>query len=162
MSTRILTKPGSVSIGSAIGGLRPYLTRKRILAAIAVVAIAALAVIISSLRARTAVSVTTAPVVSQTLVQTVSASGTVTPQNTVSIGTQVSGTIASLYVDYNSRVHKGEVLARIDPSTLQAQLSQAEASLAQARAQASAASQNAVGAQAGASAHGRAHCGGRR
>ncbi|HEY8312618.1 MAG TPA: efflux RND transporter periplasmic adaptor subunit [Candidatus Baltobacteraceae bacterium] len=152
MSARILSTPGPVSIESVIGRVRPHLTRKRILAGIAIIAIASLAIVVSALRARTAAPTTTAPVVSQTLVQTVSASGTVTPQNTISVGTQVSGTIASLYVDYNSKVHKGEVLAKIDPSTLQAQLSQAEASLAQARAQAAAASQNAVGAQAGASA----------
>ncbi len=61
------------------------------------------------------------------LAQSVTASGTVNPQDTVSVGTQVSGTINALYVDFNSKVKKGQVLARLDPSQLQAQLQQAQA-----------------------------------
>jgi HlyD family secretion protein len=83
------------------------------------------------------------------LTQTVTASGTVNPQNTVSVGTQVSGTISAIYVDYNSKVHKGEVLAQLDTSQLQAQLAQAQANLQQAQAQAAAQAQTAGGAQAG-------------
>ena len=90
----------------------------------------------------------TQPVVRQDLTQTVTASGTVNPQNTVNVGTQVSGTIQSLSVDFNSKVKKGQILARLDPSQLQAQLAQAQATLAQAQAQASAQSQTAGGAQA--------------
>ena len=63
------------------------------------------------------------------------ASGTVNPQNLISVGTQVSGTIASIDVDFNSKVRKGQVLARLDPSTFEAQLAQAQAALAQAQAQ---------------------------
>ena len=70
-----------------------------------------------------------------TLVQTVTASGTVNPQDTVSVGTQISGTIDELDVDYNSRVHVGQVLAKIDPSSFQAAVNQAQAQLAQAQAQ---------------------------
>jgi HlyD family secretion protein len=80
------------------------------------------------------------------LTQGVAASGTVNPQDTVSVGTQVSGTIQSLYVDFNSRVHTGQLLAKIDPSQFQAQLDQANAALAQARAQAAASGQTATGA----------------
>ncbi len=90
----------------------------------------------------------TQPVVQQDLTQTVTASGTVNPQDTVNVGTQVSGTINAIYVDYNSKVHKGQVLAELDTSQLQAQLAQAQASLSQAQAQAAAQSQNAQGAQA--------------
>lgn len=90
-----------------------------------------------------------APVTQTTLVASVTASGTVNPQNLVSVGTQVSGTIASIDVDYNSKVKRGEVLARIDPSTFQAQLAQAQAALAQAQAQVSQASAGASGASAG-------------
>lgn len=88
-------------------------------------------------------------VAQQDLTQSVTASGTVNPQNTVSVGTQASGTISAIYVDYNSKVTKGEVLARIDPSQMQAQLDQAQANLAQAQAQAQAQSENAAGAQSG-------------
>jgi HlyD family secretion protein len=101
------------------------------------------------LRSRTATTFVTAPVTQTTLVSSVTASGTVNPQNLVSVGTQVSGTIASLYVDYNSRVHEGQVLARLDPSTFVAQLAQAQASLAQARAQLSQAAATANGAASG-------------
>lgn len=91
----------------------------------------------------------TQPVVQQDLTQTVTASGTVNPQNTVNVGTQVSGTISAIYVDYNSKVHKGQVLAQLDTSQLQAQLAQAQAGLQQAQAQAAAQSQTAGGAQSG-------------
>jgi HlyD family secretion protein len=70
-----------------------------------------------------------------TLVQTVSASGTVNPQNTISVGTQISGTLSELDVDYNSRVHVGQVLGKIDPSTFQAAVDQSQAQLAQAQGQ---------------------------
>jgi len=103
------------------------------------------------LHARTREQLVTAPVVAQTLVQSVTASGTVNPQNLVSVGTQVSGTIASIYVDYNSRVKRGQVLARLDPSTLAAQLQQARAALAQAQAQVAQSADAANGAASGVS-----------
>ncbi len=89
----------------------------------------------------------TQPVVTQDLTQSVTASGTVNPQDTITVGTQVSGTIDAIYVDYNSKVRKGQVLAKLDTSQLQAQLQQAQASLAQAQAQAAAQQQTAGGAQ---------------
>jgi HlyD family secretion protein len=99
-------------------------------------------------RARTGPSYQTQPIVRQTLTESVTASGTVNPQNTVNVGTQVSGTISAIYVDYNSKVRQGEVLARLDAGQLQAQVDQAQAQLAQAQAQAGAQSQNAAGVQA--------------
>jgi HlyD family secretion protein len=53
---------------------------------------------------------------------------------TVQVGTQVSGTIASLHADFNSRVRKGQVIARLDPSLLQAQVDQAEATVVRLQA----------------------------
>ncbi len=103
------------------------------------------------LGARARDQLVTAPVVTQTLVQSVTASGTVNPQNLVSVGTQVSGTIASIYVDYNSRVRRGQVLARLDPSTLEAQLQQARAAVAQAQAQVAQSAATANGAASGVS-----------
>lgn len=97
-------------------------------------------------RAKSRVSYVTAPATQATLVQTVTASGVVNPQNNISVGTQVSGTISEIDVDYNSKVKKGQILARLDPSTLQAQLDQARAALAQAQAQVSAADANYSGA----------------
>jgi HlyD family secretion protein len=68
-------------------------------------------------------------------VQTVvSATGTASAVTTVSVGSQVSGTILHIYVDFNSPVKQGQVIARIDPTFLQAAVSEAEASLEKARA----------------------------
>ncbi|KUG22804.1 macrolide-specific efflux protein maca [hydrocarbon metagenome] len=64
----------------------------------------------------------------------VTATGTVNAVTTVSVGTQVSGTIKRLMVDYNSPVKKGQLLAQIDPSTVQAQVDQASANLWSAKA----------------------------
>jgi HlyD family secretion protein len=57
----------------------------------------------------------------------VEVTGTVNPVVAVQVGSQVSGTIATLSADFNSRVHKGEVIARIDPSLLNGALQQAVA-----------------------------------
>ncbi len=64
----------------------------------------------------------------------VTATGTVNAVTTVSVGTQVSGTIKRLFVDYNSHVKQGQLLAQIDSSTFQAQVDQARANLLSAKA----------------------------
>lgn len=61
--------------------------------------------------------------------QVVTATGEIQPVNTVSVGSQVSGTIDALYVDYNSKVKKGDLLLTIEPSVLQASVDEAKASL---------------------------------
>jgi HlyD family secretion protein len=66
--------------------------------------------------------------------QTVTATGTLNAVITVLVGTQVSGTIQKLYVDYNSIVKKGQLLAQIDPSLFQAQVDQQRANLLAAKA----------------------------
>jgi HlyD family secretion protein len=63
----------------------------------------------------------------------VSATGTLNAVTTVQVGSQVSGTIAALYVDFNDRVHKNQVLAQLDPTFLKAQASQNEADLERAK-----------------------------
>ncbi len=68
------------------------------------------------------------------LTATVTATGTLNPVVNVTVGSQVSGRISKLYVDYNSPVTKGEVLAEIDPATYQAAMEQAGADLANANA----------------------------
>ena len=67
--------------------------------------------------------------------QTVTATGEIMPLNTVNVGSQVSGTIEELYVDYNSQVKKGDVLLKIEPSVLQASVDEAKASLDSAKSQ---------------------------
>lgn len=65
---------------------------------------------------------------------TVTATGTIQPVDTVAVGTQVSGTIKSVFVDFNSPVKKGQLLAQLDKSVLLAQQDQFEANLSQATA----------------------------
>jgi HlyD family secretion protein len=69
---------------------------------------------------------------------TIQETGTVNPVDEVDVGTQVSGTISQLFVDYNSIVHQGEVMAKLNPTSFQAAANQANATLAQMRAQAAA------------------------
>jgi len=64
---------------------------------------------------------------------TVSSTGTLNPVTSVQVGTQVSGQIQQLFVDFNSPVKKGELIARIDPETFTYRLRQAEADLESAR-----------------------------
>lgn len=64
-----------------------------------------------------------------TLVEQVEASGTINPVTQTSVGTQVSGRVEQLYVDYNSQVKKGQLLAVIDPSTYESNVKQQEANL---------------------------------
>jgi HlyD family secretion protein len=68
--------------------------------------------------------------------QIVSATGEIQPVNTVNVGSQVSGTIDNIYVDYNSKVKKGDLLLTIEPSVLEAQVREAEASLTSAQSRA--------------------------
>ncbi len=79
----------------------------------------------------------------------VEATGTINAVITVQVGSQVSGTIAKLNADFNSRVHKGEVVALIDPALFQGALLQATADLENAKANLKAAQANLEKAKAG-------------
>ncbi len=77
-----------------------------------------------------------------TITQVVEASGTINPVNTVSVGSTVSGLMKEIFVDYNSEVQKGQLLAQIDPANFQAsvdqnlaQINNAEANLAKLNAE---------------------------
>jgi HlyD family secretion protein len=85
----------------------------------------------------------TKPVAYADISSTIEETGTVNPVNEVQVGTQVSGTINSLEVDYNSIVHKGQILATLDPTSLQATALQVHGTLAAAQSNASAASSTA-------------------
>ena len=76
----------------------------------------------------------TKPVTQEMITQYVEASGTIKPINTIEVGTQVSGTVAKIYVDYNSVVKKGDLLAELDPSLFQANVDQSNAKLSNAKA----------------------------
>ena len=83
----------------------------------------------------------TAPVERGDIRMAISATGTLSAISTVDVGSQISGQVTQVLVDFNAHVRKGEVLARIDPSTYEAQIAQgtaaarsAQASLASAQA----------------------------
>lgn len=68
------------------------------------------------------------------IVQVVQATGTINAVTTVQVGSQVSGRIAEIYVDFNSKVKKDQIIAKIDPSLFETRLLQAEADLQNALA----------------------------
>jgi HlyD family secretion protein len=73
--------------------------------------------------------VTTAVVTRGNVVATVEATGTLEAVTTVEVGTQLSGTLKSLGADFNSRVRKGQVIARLDPSLFETQVAQERATV---------------------------------
>jgi HlyD family secretion protein len=76
----------------------------------------------------------TAPIERGTIVSTVAATGNLSAVTTVQVGTQVSGTIQKLYVDFNSRVKKGQAIAEIDPSLFNASVEQSQGNYLSAEA----------------------------
>jgi HlyD family secretion protein len=81
------------------------------------------------------ISIETAKVGIGTISNTVTATGTLEAIKTVEVGTQVSGVIEKIYVDFNSQVKKGQLLAQLDETPLLAQLDQSKSSVDQAEAQ---------------------------
>ena len=72
----------------------------------------------------------TAKVAPANLMTSVTATGTIEPVTSVTVGTQVSGIVSKLYVDYNSVVKKGQVIAELDKTNLVSQLNASKATLA--------------------------------
>lgn len=77
----------------------------------------------------------THPITVGNITESITASGTINPLSTISIGTQASGRIAQIYVDYNSEVQEGQLLALIDQDNAKASVAQREAALEIAKAQ---------------------------
>jgi HlyD family secretion protein len=90
----------------------------------------------------------TAPVQRGDIRDVVQATGNIDAVTTVQVGSQVSGTISALYADFNTKVHKGQVIAQIEPSLFQGALLQAQADLQNARATLAAAKAEMAKAQA--------------
>src|SRR5206468_8957084 len=76
----------------------------------------------------------TSPITRGDIIDTVGATGTLQAVTTVQVGSQVSGTIQYLGADFNSIVHKGQVVAKLEPSLFQTQVEQARANLTRAKA----------------------------
>jgi HlyD family secretion protein len=108
------------------------INRKWLIFAVVVISIGVLAVL--GLNRNSQVQNFTAKVERGDVNDVVEATGTINAIITVQVGSQVSGTIAKLFVDFNSRVHKGEVVALIDPALFQGALQQAKADLENAKA----------------------------
>lgn len=106
---------------------------KFLVAVIVSVAVAA-PLTVRALRHVTHLRVATAQVTDGPIVRRITATGTLQAVTTVQVGAQVSGTIASLGADFNTIVHPGQVLARIDPALFRAAYEQATASLQAATA----------------------------
>lgn len=108
--------------------------RKKIYIAVAVVAIAGIAAwLLTGGEKKSDVTYNTARVEKTDITTSVTATGTLEPVTNVTVGTQVSGIVAHLYVDYNSTVKKGQVIAELDKSNLMSELESAKAQLASAQ-----------------------------
>ena len=116
---------------------RPPWKRPALWIGIALLAAAAIGVTAwqSSRRAAAAPSYVTEPVQRATLSVTVSADGTLQPTRSVSIGSELSGTVSRVLVDVNDRVKKGQVLVELDTAKLRDQVTRSRAALATAQAQ---------------------------
>src|SRR5215470_11150642 len=109
------------------------LTKQKTL--IAVLILAGVAVFAAfELKGKGPVQYYTAKVEEGEIKQVVEATGTINAVITVQVGSQVSGAISKLHVDFNSHVKKGQVIAQIDPALFQGAMSQAKADLANAKA----------------------------
>lgn len=95
----------------------------------ALVAIVVIGGTITSSAIKNRVHYETTPISQCTITQVVEASGTINPVNTVSVGSTVSGLIKAIYVDYNSVVKKGQLLAQIDPANFEAAVQQNQAQI---------------------------------
>ena len=114
-------------------GSRPY--RWALVGIVATVAIGAIVAIAVIARDENHLQVQTADVTSGPIARRILVSGTLEPARMVEVGSQVSGTIASLPVDFSSRVKAGQVIARLDPALFETRLAEAEAGLARAQAE---------------------------
>src|SRR5437763_6913865 len=94
---------------------------------------------LQSLRGPVGIRVTSAPVTIGDIVRRIVVTGVLQPVTTVDVGTEVSGTVQEIDVDFNSIVRSGQVLLRLDGAAVQAALDEARATLTQARADAEAA-----------------------
>lgn len=112
---------------------RPY--RWALAGIVAAVAIGAIVAIVAIAREGNHLQVQTADVTSGSIARRVLVSGTIEPARMVEVGSQVSGTIASLPVDFSSPVKAGQVIARLDPASFETSLTEAEAGLAGAQAE---------------------------
>ena len=103
---------------------------------VAIVIVVAIAVwALSGGKKEQQISFDTAAVAPANIMNSITATGTIEPVTSVTVGTQVSGIVSKLYVDYNSVVKKGQVIAELDKTNLMSQLNTAKTQLATAQSQ---------------------------
>lgn len=100
-----------------------------------IIVVAVAAYLLSGGKKKEEVNFKTEKVAKVNILNSVTATGTIEPVNEVTVGTQVSGIVSKLYVDYNSVVKKGQVIAELDKSNLMSQLNTAKSQLSQAQAE---------------------------
>lgn len=112
------------------------MNKKKTLVIAAVAAIATLAVwLLSGGKKEEKITFDTAAVAPANIMNSITATGTIEPVTSVTVGTQVSGIVSKLFVDYNSVVKKGQVIAELDKTNLMSQLNTAKTQLATAQSQ---------------------------
>lgn len=112
------------------------MNKKKTLVIVAVAAIAALAVwLLSGGKKEEKITFDTAAVAPANIMNSITATGTIEPVTSVTVGTQVSGIVSKLFVEYNSVVKKGQVIAELDKTNLMSQLNTAKTQLATAQSQ---------------------------
>ena len=110
------------------------MNKKKTLVIVAVAAIAVLAVwLLSGGKKEEKITFDTAAVAPANIMNSITATGTIEPVTSVTVGTQVSGIVSKLFVDYNSVVKKGQVIAELDKTNLMSQLNTAKTQLATAQ-----------------------------
>lgn len=110
------------------------MNKKKTLVIVAVAAIAALAVwLLSGGKKEEKITFDTAAVAPANIMNSITATGTIEPVTSVTVGTQVSGIVSKLFVDYNSVVKEGQVIAELDKTNLMSQLNTAKTQLATAQ-----------------------------
>lgn len=107
--------------------------RKKSLIVVVIVVVAALVAFVLWPKSSALVEFELTEVKPDTIRNSVTATGTIEPVTEVEVGTQVSGIISKIYVDYNSEVKRGQLIAEIDRTTLESELSSAEANLSSAK-----------------------------
>lgn len=112
------------------------MNKKKLLVIAAIAAIATLAVwLLSGGKKEEKITFDTAAVAPANIMNSITATGTIEPVTSVTVGTQVSGIVSKLFVDYNSVVKKGQVIAELDKTNLVSQLNTAKTQLATAQSQ---------------------------
>lgn len=109
--------------------------KKKIIIAVAILAIVGLIIYFATGKKGAQIQFETTTVDLDTIKTSVTATGTIEPVTEVEVGTQVSGIISKIFVDYNSVVKKGQVIAELDKTNLTSELNSAKANMASAKSE---------------------------